>query len=134
MIAKSVPAPCRSCLPLPLASACLVTEDAGARARKSTNSGQLPDIWKLPADLYQEQLRATPSCRVAGRGDGSLTLSLVHRPRYQPPVSAAVLPGGQAGPVALGVGEHPEARCFLVADQRAAGGERRLNARPDLRG
>ena len=44
MIAKTVPAP----LSQLLAVACLVTEDAGARARKSTNRGQLPDIWKLP--------------------------------------------------------------------------------------
>ena len=39
MLAKSVPACYRS--------VGLVTEDAGPRAGKSTNHGQLPDIWKL---------------------------------------------------------------------------------------
>jgi hypothetical protein len=39
-----------------LTSACLVTEDAGARARKSTNRGQLPDIWKLPASARGQRL------------------------------------------------------------------------------
>jgi hypothetical protein len=40
MIAKSVLACCRS--------VGLVTEDASPRASKSTDHGQLPDIWNLP--------------------------------------------------------------------------------------
>jgi hypothetical protein len=44
MIANSVLACCRS--------VGLVTEDASPRASKSTDHGQLPDIWKLPMAGY----------------------------------------------------------------------------------
>jgi hypothetical protein len=44
MLAKSVLAWYRS--------VALVTEDASPRASKSTDHGQLPDIWKLPMAGY----------------------------------------------------------------------------------
>jgi hypothetical protein len=45
MLAKSVLACYRS--------VALVTEDASPRAGKSTDHGQLPDIWKLPMAGYR---------------------------------------------------------------------------------
>src|SRR5690606_20038534 len=42
--------------------------------------------------------------------------------------SSSALPRAHAGPVALLVGEHPERRRGLVADQRATGRERRGDA------